>query len=288
MSLVNAETGEIVEPSLAECEAVIERGIQTFIEVGEALAAIRDNDLFRETHETFEDYCRDRWGFHRQHAWRLIEASEIVGMLPASPIGDAPVNEAQVRELAPLKENPGEMAAAWNQAQRRALDDNRKLTARDVRDAVQQRTEPEQASVRSEDPRDPADAPVDGVRAGERNASSPQRTGSSPASEALPVDENPSQPDPPSLTPEDVMAGALADPDEIAREKLGRKAAQLHDQYGTGLLALDPRRVAQTIDPEERIIWRQSAEQSAAWWTDLLDALGEDGNGLRLVNGGKS
>ena len=29
---------------------------------GIALAVIRDQQLFRGTHETFEDYLRDRWG----------------------------------------------------------------------------------------------------------------------------------------------------------------------------------------------------------------------------------
>lgn len=85
----------------------------------------------------------------------------------------------------------------------------------------------------------------------------------------------------------EVMDGSRDDPDEVSRQKLGRKAAQLHDQYGSGLLALDPQRVAQTVEPEERIVWRATAEQSAKWWSDLLAALGE-GQGLRVVEGGKS
>ena len=30
--------------------------------VGSALRDIRDEGLYTETHDTFEDYCRDRWG----------------------------------------------------------------------------------------------------------------------------------------------------------------------------------------------------------------------------------
>jgi succinate dehydrogenase/fumarate reductase-like Fe-S protein len=34
-----------------------------FKRVLNALRDIRDNKLYRETHETFEDYCRQRWHF---------------------------------------------------------------------------------------------------------------------------------------------------------------------------------------------------------------------------------
>lgn len=37
MTLVNAETGEIVGRSLVECEQVIERGLTTFIEAARML-----------------------------------------------------------------------------------------------------------------------------------------------------------------------------------------------------------------------------------------------------------
>ena len=55
---------------LPELEAVIERGLATFIEVGKALMEIQDGRLYRETHATFEDYCRQRWEMSRVHAHR--------------------------------------------------------------------------------------------------------------------------------------------------------------------------------------------------------------------------
>ena len=73
---------------LKECETVIERGLNTFVDVGNALAAIRDGKLYRETHGTFEDYCRDKWGFSRPRAYQFIEAAETVGIL--STIVDKP------------------------------------------------------------------------------------------------------------------------------------------------------------------------------------------------------
>lgn len=59
---------------LQKCEAVIEKGLQTFIEVGNALLEIRDSRLYRQDYGTFEDYCRKRWKISRAHAYRLIEA----------------------------------------------------------------------------------------------------------------------------------------------------------------------------------------------------------------------
>ncbi len=87
---------------LLEHEAVIERGLGSFLEVGAALIAIRDGKLYRATHSTFEAYCADRWQLSRPHAYRLIGAAETVAAL--SPIGDIPLpsSESQVRELTGL------------------------------------------------------------------------------------------------------------------------------------------------------------------------------------------
>ena len=84
---------------LAERETVIERGLGTFVEVGTALAEIRDDRLYRAKFATFEDYCQERWNLKRAHAYRMIDAAAAV-----SPIGDTglpmPANEGQARELA--------------------------------------------------------------------------------------------------------------------------------------------------------------------------------------------
>ena len=96
--------------ALTEHEAVIERGIQTFYEVGIALADIRDRKLYRAEHGTFEDYCQQRWQMSKAHAYRMIDAAEVV-----SPIGDSglplPANEGQARELGRVPE--AERATVW-------------------------------------------------------------------------------------------------------------------------------------------------------------------------------
>lgn len=113
MSMAEAQELLLDEQSrLAECEAVIERGLGTFVKVGTALAEIRDGRLYRKHFRTFEDYCRERWNLSRKRAYDLIGGAEVVAAL--SPIGDTPPmeNEAQTRALAPvLREHGPEFAA---------------------------------------------------------------------------------------------------------------------------------------------------------------------------------
>src|SRR5690606_13645921 len=103
------------DPTLAECEAVIERGLETYVEVGQALLYIRDRRLYRETHGTFEEYCRERWDWGRNYANKVISAGEVAGIIEER-VGTNVPNEAQARALAPLKDQPDQMAEAWSEA----------------------------------------------------------------------------------------------------------------------------------------------------------------------------
>ena len=81
---------------LERCEVVIKQGLQTFIEVGQALMTIKEKRLYRIGFKTFEDYCVGRWAFKRSEAYRLIDASVVISNL--SPMGELlPNNERQVR-----------------------------------------------------------------------------------------------------------------------------------------------------------------------------------------------
>jgi hypothetical protein len=56
----------------------LERRVERAVfEAGKALAELRDRRLYRSTHGTFEEYCKDRFGFERRHPYRLIEASAV-------------------------------------------------------------------------------------------------------------------------------------------------------------------------------------------------------------------
>lgn len=104
-----------VPSRLDELEGVIERGLATFVEVGQALLEIRDERHYRETHGTFEDYCRERWNLSRKRAYDLTAAAEVTTAL--SPIGDTlPANESVARELAPLRSEPVALREAWSEA----------------------------------------------------------------------------------------------------------------------------------------------------------------------------
>lgn len=122
--------------ALAEHEAVIERGIQTFYEVGIALADIRDRKLYRADYGTFEDYAEKRWQMSRPRAYQLIEAAAVVST--TVDIGlPAPENERQARELGRIPEP--ERAKVWAETVERT---DGKPTAAAVRETYEQRREP--------------------------------------------------------------------------------------------------------------------------------------------------
>ena len=71
-----------------------------------------ENLLYRATYSTFEDYCRERWGMSRIHAFRLIQAAEVKENL--LPIGNILTSESQARPLTSL---PSEkQREAWAEA----------------------------------------------------------------------------------------------------------------------------------------------------------------------------
>src|SRR5262245_42800910 len=117
-ALTKSETG-----ALAELEAVVEKGKRSFVEVGSALAEIRDHRLYRATHKTFEDYCRERWGWNRAHANQIISGAEAVRKLPQG-MDTMVSNQRQARELAAVAEanRPTVVQAASESASARGDD----------------------------------------------------------------------------------------------------------------------------------------------------------------------
>ena len=112
-------------------EQVFERGLATFVEVGEALMEIRDRRLYRPNPATrhqgytnFEDCCRERWGMKRTRADQLIGAAGILKNLTTMVV--APKNERQVRPLTKLKD-PEDQRAAWAAATEKAEREQREV-----------------------------------------------------------------------------------------------------------------------------------------------------------------
>ena len=87
------------EQQLAELEKTIARGQKTFVEVGLALAEIRDLRLYKREYSNFAEYCRKRWGWEKRYTNYVIAGADAVKSLPEK-VGTIVPSEAAARELA--------------------------------------------------------------------------------------------------------------------------------------------------------------------------------------------
>ncbi|MHC5748898.1 MAG: hypothetical protein ACYTXT_45125, partial [Nostoc sp.] len=56
----------------------LERKVErAFFEAGKALTELRDRRLYRSTHKTFEEYCRERFGHSRRQSYLLMDAAVV-------------------------------------------------------------------------------------------------------------------------------------------------------------------------------------------------------------------
>lgn len=106
----------------------LERKVErAFYEAGKALTQLRERKLYRSTHKTFEEYCRDRFGHSRQKSNYLIAAAGVydnlttngcqklkVDDLTANGCQILPTSERQVRQLTQLE--PIIQCEVWHQA----------------------------------------------------------------------------------------------------------------------------------------------------------------------------
>jgi hypothetical protein len=120
---------------LERCEVVIKQGLQTFIEVGQALMTIKEKRLYRISFKTFEDYCTHKWGMVQQSATRLIRAYETVTNLQSEPMGSLlPESERQVRPLTSLE--PEIQKEVWNEVVKQSEETKQTITAAKVQSVV--------------------------------------------------------------------------------------------------------------------------------------------------------
>lgn len=112
-------------------EDAIQKSIASFIEIGQALTEIRNGRLYRDTHSTFEGYCKERWDIGKNYANKLIVSAKVVNNLGTV----VPTTERQVRPLTKL-EYPGQQKEAWEKACADAEKEDRLVVARDVTRAV--------------------------------------------------------------------------------------------------------------------------------------------------------
>ena len=113
------------EKELQINEEIIERGIKSFVDVGQALGEIRNRKLWRGGFDCFNDYLKGRWGFGTSYASRLITGSEVASRC------ERITNEGQARELARIPYTDQEKVLT--RAVEMAENSNRTLTAEDIR-----------------------------------------------------------------------------------------------------------------------------------------------------------
>lgn len=136
-SEVAARLSAVERGRLRSLERTIHLGLGTFMEVGIALREIRDTQLYRESHSTFEEYVNGVLSLSRTHAYKLIDSALVVRDLSSiEDIPRLPTNEAQARELIRLK-TPEERATAWLQVLETAGAEP--LTAKRIRESVSPR-----------------------------------------------------------------------------------------------------------------------------------------------------
>jgi len=92
----------IEKTELEELETVIKQDMGAFYRVGCALAKIRDSRLYRQTHDTFEEYCKDRLDMSLNYSERLMISAKVFENIKSLPMGRVPANERQARPLTKL------------------------------------------------------------------------------------------------------------------------------------------------------------------------------------------
>jgi len=147
--------------SLSSYEQVIERGLSTFVDVGNALMAIREGKLYRKEYKTFDAYCLDRWEFKRQNAYQLMDAASVVENVRQGVQIAPPTCEKQARPLAKLPAL--DQAEAWTQAVEHAESEGRKVTAKDVESVVAEMMPPKEQKAEKKEPK-AFDKAVEGFR----------------------------------------------------------------------------------------------------------------------------
>lgn len=143
------------------CKLTIEKGMQTFLDVGSALKIIREQKLYRETHSTFENFMQEEFGLPRRRAYQLMEAAEVVEQirrieLPVSPSEpgsesvdtndtgapnerESPgmdLNESQARAMSGLSDS--ELGDVWPQVQQVWGDTKKRVPAKKIKEMAEE------------------------------------------------------------------------------------------------------------------------------------------------------
>lgn len=254
MTAAIATLNPAAQVALASCEQRIERGLKTFIDVGQALAEIRDSRLYKGTHATFEDYCQQRWGFSRQRAQQFTAAAELATTIVDTGL-PSPTNEGQARALAAVPDE--DRADVW----REVVESGSKPTAAAIRKAAEAR-----APKTPEPTADPSAAQV-----GSGSISAPDVPPSAPGADPAPA-AGPAADSPAPRQEPDLKAKIRADLAEIGAE--GTTQAAIGLGFPRGVLAGDlGAAIRELVDAGEVEMVGRSEHGGAPLWalTELVD-----------------
>ncbi|WP_459195347.1 hypothetical protein [Nostoc sp. FACHB-892] len=148
INVTAVEVPELTEQEISD-RLHLERKVErAFFEAGKALMELRERRLYRSTHKTFEEYCRDRFSYTYRHVNYLIAGCLIVDNIKMGTNSSQnesqdemgtnssqilPTSEVQVRPLAKLE--PQQQPGAWQQAVEKA--EGKVPSGRIVKDVVQ-------------------------------------------------------------------------------------------------------------------------------------------------------
>lgn len=109
--------------------------VRDSFEVADALREIRDDKLYKDEYETFEQCCLDEFGLKHSQAYNLIAASKTKASLQTSTIVDKPLAEnltrpSQARALSAVKE------AKRVNVLKRVVNSGEPVTAKSITEAI--------------------------------------------------------------------------------------------------------------------------------------------------------
>lgn len=138
---LSAPLSEPERSQLEELELVLHRHFRSFVDAGEALRAIRDSGrpsmrLYRDTHQTFEEYCEERWGITKDYANKMVRGAICYAeMKMDTTVSVLPERERHVRELCRI-ESHDDAAAVWSGVLESVGNDPAQITAKLIKQHV--------------------------------------------------------------------------------------------------------------------------------------------------------
>ncbi len=132
---------------LKQLETIIKDG---YYRQGEAFKEIRDARLYLLDYESFDAYCKAKWGHNRAWADRLIAAAKVAGDIKQiDPNGSIPKNESQARALKKLTPEVQKSVLA------ELAETNSNMTAKEIQKAAEKYKKPDTNGIQT-DPQRPS------------------------------------------------------------------------------------------------------------------------------------